>query len=80
MDPQGLTTTSAPTQGPIYEDLLPTFQAADLETNRHNGEQWVTQTLPAGLAALGTVSQIYITAMPELQGKTCGPNLKTIIN
>ncbi|XP_053083512.1 phospholipid scramblase 3 isoform X1 [Pangasianodon hypophthalmus] len=70
-DPQDLATTPAPTQGPVSGDLSPTFQAASLETNRHKGEQWVTETLPAGLAALRTVSQIHITAVPELQGPQC---------
>lgn len=74
--PQNLTTTLAPTQGPQHRDLSPTFQAADPETNRHKGVQWVTEALPAGLAALRTISQLHITAIPELQGMTCGPNLK----
>lgn len=80
INPQDLTTTSHPTQGPLYGDLSLTLQATGLESNRHKGEQWVRETLPPALATLRTVSQIHITAITEFQGKTCGPNLKTIIN
>ncbi|KAI4881432.1 hypothetical protein NFI96_014471, partial [Prochilodus magdalenae] len=34
-------------------------------------EQWITAGLPAGLAVLRTVSQLHITAIPELQGPQC---------
>ncbi|KAF7692613.1 phospholipid scramblase family member 5 [Silurus meridionalis] len=70
-NPQDLTTTTAPAQGPLYGHLSPTFHAAVLDSNRHKGEQCVTETLPAGLAALETVSQLHITAIPELQGPRC---------
>lgn len=79
MDPQDLTTTPAPREGPLYGYLSPTFQAQGLDTNKKKGDQWATDTLPAGLAALATVSQIHITAIPELQGKSCGANIKAII-
>ncbi|TSY27764.1 Phospholipid scramblase 2 [Bagarius yarrelli] len=49
----------------------PTCQTAGLETYKDKGEQCLTETLPAGLTALETVSRIQITAIPELQGPHC---------
>ncbi|KAK3513820.1 hypothetical protein QTP70_028865 [Hemibagrus guttatus] len=71
MNPQDLTTTPAPAQGPLYGHLSPTFQVQGLDTNRQKGEQWATETLAAGLATLRTVNHIHITAIPELQGPQC---------
>ncbi|KAF5904500.1 phospholipid scramblase family member 5-like, partial [Clarias magur] len=70
-DPQELTPAPAPAQVPLYGDLSATFQSAGLEANNHKGEQWITETLPAGLAALRTVSQMHITSIPELRGPQC---------
>lgn len=57
------------TKGLLSEDCSPTSQAAIIEKeNVVKEEQWITETLPVGLAPLQTVSQLQITSIPELQG------------
>uniref|UniRef100_A0A3B1K891 Phospholipid scramblase n=1 Tax=Astyanax mexicanus TaxID=7994 RepID=A0A3B1K891_ASTMX len=81
--PQELTTPPTYRYGPFPDPPAPTsLSAGSSEGGRvrvsgaelnsvEKAEQWVTAGLPAGLAVLRSVSQLHITAVPELQGPRC---------
>uniref|UniRef100_A0A8B9HKY4 Uncharacterized protein n=1 Tax=Astyanax mexicanus TaxID=7994 RepID=A0A8B9HKY4_ASTMX len=81
--PQELTTPPTYRYGPFPDPPAPTslspgsseggrVRVSGAELNSvEKAEQWVTAGLPAGLAVLRSVSQLHITAIPELQGPRC---------